>query len=62
MNIEVPMYRTGTLSPERYLNLNERERANIESTKIIPAVLGEKGFGKIQVTYKSPVFELPFNE
>ena len=45
-----------TLSPEKYLNLNEKDRLNIACTKIIPPRLGKFDFGKIRVTYRTPVY------
>jgi hypothetical protein len=47
-----------TLSPEMYLGLNPKDRANIASTKIIPARLGKADFGKIRVTYKTPTYKI----
>lgn len=46
-----------TISPERYLNLSENEKMNISQARIIPPQLGQKDFGKIQITYKSPIFK-----
>jgi hypothetical protein len=44
-----------TMSPEKYLNLSDRYKMNISQTRIIPAQLGKKDFGKIQVIYRMPV-------
>jgi len=41
------------LTPEEYLLLRKKNSNSIKHTRIIPARLGEKGFGKIEVTYKS---------
>lgn len=45
------------LSPEKYLQLDERERANITSAKVVPARLGKSDFGKIHVTYRTPTYK-----
>jgi hypothetical protein len=45
------------LSPENYLKLDERERANIISTKIIPSRLGKSDFGQIRVVYRTPTYK-----
>jgi len=45
------------LTPEKYLNLDERERANIVSTKIIPAQLGKSDFGQIRVVYRNQMYK-----
>lgn len=49
-----------SLSPEEYLNLSDKERRNIASTKIVPARLGKAGFGRIQVTYKMPTYRYKY--
>ncbi len=49
---------TEVLSPQRYLALSPQEKANISQAKIIPPVLGEKDFGKIQVDYKFPLYKI----
>lgn len=46
-----------SLSPESYLNLNEKEKANISFTKIIPARIGKSDFGKIHVVYRNPTYK-----
>lgn len=47
-----------TLSPKKFLDLTERDRENIKSSKIEPAKLGDRGFGGITVEYKYPVIRL----
>lgn len=44
------------LSPEKFLNLNEKEKMNIISSRIIPPKLGDKGYGKIKVIYRNPIY------
>lgn len=44
------------LSPKAYLNLNPKQQSNIANTKIIPAKIGNKGFGKIKVYYRIPFY------
>lgn len=46
------------LSPEKYLSLNEKERANVSCTKVIPARLGTADFGKIHVFYRTPTYKI----
>ena len=41
------------LTPEEYLKLREKDSISIKQTRIVPARLGDNGFGKIEVTYKS---------
>ena len=53
---------TEVLSSEKYLALSSKEKANIFQAKIIPPVLGDKDFGKIQVDYKSPVYKISNDE
>lgn len=55
--IQVIKFDSETISPEKYLNLSENEKLNISQVKIVPPQLGQKDFGKIQVTYKSPIFK-----
>lgn len=45
------------LSPKQFINLKERDKANISFTEIIPVRLGHSGFGKIKVHYKRPVYK-----
>lgn len=44
------------LSPQSYLDLNEKEKANIAFTTIIPARVGKSDFGKIHVVYRTPTY------
>jgi len=46
------------LSPSEFLKLSEADRENIKSVKIMPVKLGGKGFGKIKVTRKTPVYAI----
>ncbi len=62
MEIKTVITNESDLSPEEYLNLSEREKINIESCRIIPPSLGQKGdFGKIRVNYRSPIYKVDFN-
>lgn len=47
-----------TFSPETYLELNQRDKANIASIRIIPAELGKSDFGKIHIIYKTPTYKI----
>lgn len=46
-----------SLSPGQFINLNEKEKANISFTEVVPPRLGQKNFGKITVHYKNPVYK-----
>ncbi len=41
------------LSAARFLSLSKEEKANILSSKPVPAPLGSNSFGWIEVTYKT---------
>ncbi len=41
------------LNAEDYLKLMQDDPGAIKRTRIVPARLGEAGFGKIEVTYKA---------
>jgi hypothetical protein len=45
------------LTPEKFLNLNEKDKANISYSEIIPPRLGHSDFGKIKVHYKLPLYK-----
>ena len=45
------------LTPEEFLSLTEKERENIEESKIIPPTLGEYSFGSFWVRFKRPIYE-----
>jgi hypothetical protein len=45
-----------TMSPKDYVKYMTRESHNIASVRIVPPVLGEKGFGRIVVQRNSPSF------
>ena len=49
---------TELLSPERFLEMYEHDRDNIESAHPVPAPLGSKVFGYILVRRKHPVYPL----
>lgn len=56
--IEMMGKKAELMSPESYLSLNEREKANIIQTNIVPCKLGSRDFGKIQVVYRLPVYKI----
>lgn len=41
------------LTPEEYIELRKRDPGSIKRTRIVASKLGDKGFGGIEVTYKS---------
>lgn len=48
------------LSPYDFINLSEKERSGIKSTRILPPKLGKKRrtLGKIEVTYDTPYYAM----
>ena len=59
--IETLKFDTECLSIEKFMSLDEKEKDNIKSVKIIPPKLINIGFdddfGKIQVKYKTPTYK-----
>jgi hypothetical protein len=55
--IQVSRVEKEVLSPEKYLNLNKKEKSNISFSEIIPARLGKSDFGKIMVHYRTPIYK-----
>lgn len=45
------------ISFKKFLSLTEEEKEAVESFRLIPPRLGQAGFGKIIVQYKSPMFK-----
>lgn len=41
------------LNADEYLKLRKENPSSIKGTRIVPARLGDKDFGKIEVTYKT---------
>ncbi len=54
--IQVKRVEQEVLSPEKFLNLNQKEKSNISYSEIVPARLGKADFGKIRVRYRTPVY------
>lgn len=46
------------LTPQEYLSLSASEKAEIESTEIIPPKFSGNHFGMIEITYKYPQYPL----
>jgi len=46
------------LSPQEYLALTERVRANCRQVRIIPPRLGEPGFGHFLLITRTPIYEV----
>lgn len=46
-----------TVSPKEYIRLHDAHPAAIKSSRIVPAKLGSRSFGKIEVFFKTPVYE-----
>lgn len=53
----MPRYRK-KLSARAYLQLTQEERTNIVKVRMIPPQLGRHDFGKFEVTYRRPVYEI----
>lgn len=49
------------LSIEEFVNLSDKEKNAIVSTRIVPPRLGEDEFGYMQVFYRTPVYEVEFD-
>ncbi len=46
------------LTPRQFVKDHRTNINNIQSVKIVPPKLGQKGFGKITVVRKSPVYPI----
>lgn len=42
------------LTPDEFLQLMPEQKAAIKQARIVAPVLGQAGFGQIEVTYKTP--------
>lgn len=51
-----------TISLREFVRLTEEEKNRIESVQIQPPLIGKKGFGRVIVTYKSPVYKLLYGK
>lgn len=56
MLFDMKKYDSHILDAADYLKLSESEKANIIHSRIIPATFGGKDFGKIEVSFKTPVY------
>ena len=45
------------IKPMAFLKLVHTERKNIAAVKILPPVIGQDDFGRIKVTFKTPVYK-----
>ncbi len=48
--------RTQLVTPDEFLELYSEKGSEIESARIIPPIVGNKGFGYVLITWKNPVF------
>ena len=46
---------TELMRPNEFVELTQRQKDNIETCKFVPPSLGDTHFGRVQVTYKTPV-------
>lgn len=53
-----PFRKSETLTVDQFQRLPESLKARIQTTQIIPAKLGEPGYGKIRIIYRYPVRRL----
>jgi hypothetical protein len=51
-----------TISLQDFVRLTEEEKTRIESVQIQPPLVGRKGFGRVIVTYKSPIYKLLYGK
>lgn len=42
------------LTPSQFLALTAEQRSDIKKARIVAPTLGSKGFGEIEVTYRTP--------
>lgn len=54
--IEMDEMYTETVTPEKFVEIYEKERDNIRSARVVPGKLGDRHFGKIVVERKTPVY------
>lgn len=47
------------LSPEEFLRFYNEEKQHIRSVRVIPPIIGQKGFGKIVVIRNTPKYTIP---
>jgi hypothetical protein len=52
-----PLY-TEEVTPAEYIRIFQKERDKIDSAHIVPARIGQEGFGRIVIIKKTPVFAL----
>jgi len=50
-----PVY-SETMSPQRFLESFQKRENDIDSVRVFPARLGRRGFGRIIVRWKTPVY------
>jgi hypothetical protein len=50
-----PVY-TEALTPREFMGVYAHQSHDIQSVRVMPPVLGERGFGRILVERRSPVF------
>lgn len=55
--IETRPMTTETISPRKFIKVYESQPGSIKRAKFIRPALGEKHFGKFNVTYKYPTFK-----
>lgn len=55
--VDVFPVRDEDLSPQEFIDLVEKHPSLIERSRIIPPVLGSKGFGTIHVHYSRPRYK-----
>ena len=56
--LEARLVTEEVLTSKHYTTLSDAEKAKIKGAQIVPARLGEKGFGGVKVTYKTAVYRV----
>ncbi len=51
--------KTQAITPRKFVKIYEKNKNSIQSVKIIPPKLGEKGFGKIEIKRKTSTYKKP---
>lgn len=46
---------TELMRPKEFVNLTQTQKDNIQTCQFVPPSLGDDHFGRVRVTYKTPV-------
>lgn len=56
--IEMKAKRREVVTPARYLRMTKEERDNVESVRILPPQIGRRGFGRLMVLFRDPIWRV----